>query len=425
MNTPSQSNPAQNAPQPLSPIPRDGIPGFPGILLGILLTLACATVGIGLCALTPSVGFMEKPAQILAVVSLVLLTVYLWRVTRTTKVILVALILIGGALFYLTGSVILTATYAALLFAISEGSLLLAVITRKQMAFIPLIPLVAYAATLAVSYDPVGSVAALIPFPAMLALAWGTRSAAAREDGPTRVGVICATALALGASFAAAVAVAVYRSLGTLDPDTILESMEAFRMALIQRITSAEIPEGLPAETVAELEKMLTFANAQNAVNSMFNLLPALFVVTVNLISAAAQALQHAALRTFGFGDCLTDRVRAYHMSLISCVVFLGAYLIALFENGDASTLTGTVAQNVYMILLPGLALAGMLRIMIGLARKGPRGMGCLFYLFLLIPFLLLFAPFLLAAVEVIGHISASISAAFKDPDDDDPFGGD
>ncbi len=424
MNTPSQSNPASATPAPLTPIPRDGLPGFPGILLGILLTLACATVGIGLCALTPSAGFMEKPAQILAIISLVLLTLYLWRVTRTAKVILVVLILAGIALFYLTGSAILTATFAALLFAISEGSTLVAVITRKQMACIPLIPLVAYAATLAVSRDPIGSAAALIPFPAMLVLAWGTRNAAAREDGPSRVGVICATALALGAAFAVAAAVAVYRSLGTLDPDTILESMEALRMALIQRITSAEIPEGLPAETVAELEKMLTFSSAQNAVNSAFNLTPALFVVAVNLISAAAQALQHAALRTFGFGDSLTDRVRDFRMSLISCVVFLAAYLIALAESGDTSTLTGTVAQNVYMILLPGLALAGMLRIMLGLARKGPRGLGCLFYVFLLIPFLLLFAPFLLAAVEVIGHIFSAVSDAFKSPDDD-PFGRD
>jgi hypothetical protein len=49
--------------------------------------------------------------------------------------------------------------------------------------------------------------------------------------------------------------------------------------------------------------------------------------------------------------------------------------------------------------------------------------MGCLFYLFLLLPLLLLFAPFLLAAVEVIGHIVSAISAAFKDPEDEDPFG--
>ena len=423
MNTQSQAPTENGAQAPLSPILRSGIPGFPGILLGLLLTLSCTMIGVSLCALLPAVGFSEAPVRILAIATLVLLTLYTWRLTRTIRPIIITLILVGAAMLYLTGSVVLTAAYASLLFTIGEGSLLLAVITRKQMALIPLIPLVAYAATLVLTSDPLGAATVLIPFPPMMALAFGTRRSADREDGPTRVGVICITSLALGASLVAAVAVAVYHHLGTLDPTALLEALDSFRELLIQRITSAEIPDGLPAETVAELEKMLTYSSAKNVVDSVFNLLPALFVVMVNLLSAAAQALQHAALRTFGFGDSITLRVRVFRMSLISCVVFLVAYLVALLENGDTSTLAGTVAQNVYTILLPGLAMAGMLRIMMSLARKGPRGLGCLFYLLLLLPLLLIFAPFLLAAVEVIGHIVSAIAAAFKDPEDEDPFG--
>ena len=202
-----------------------------------------------------------------------------------------------------------------------------------------------------------------------------------------------------------------------------MEGMEALRTAMIHQITSAEIPEGLAPEMVAEMEAMLTYANAQNMVNSVFNLLPAIFVVMVNLISAGVQVLQHASLRAFGFGESVTDRVRAFRMSLISCIVFLIAYLVSFLESGDTSTLAGTVAQNIYVIFMPGLALAGMLRLIGGLTRKGVRGMGCLFYVLILIPCLLIFAPFVLAAVEVIGHIYTAIISAFRSPDDDDPFG--
>ena len=88
------------------------------------------------------------------------------------------------------------------------------------------------------------------------------------------------------------------------------------------------------------------------------------------------------------------------------------------------------MAQNVYIILMPGLALAGMIRITASLTRKGPGGAGCLFFLVFLIPCLLIFAPFVLAAFEVIGHIFTSITEAIKPDDDnsgdnDSPFGKD
>ena len=241
----------------------------------------------------------------------------------------------------------------------------------------------------------------------------------------TRVGVICATSLALGVTLLAATALLVFHQLGTLSLDALAAEVEALREALINDITSAKIPEGMDPEMVAELEKLLTYSSARNMVNSVFNLLPALFVVVVNLISAVAQMILHSTLRVFGYEESLTDRVRAFRMSLISCLVFVAAYFVFFTESEDASTLAGTVAQNIYMILLPGLALAGMIRITGALTRKGPRGLGCLFYIILIIPCLFIFAPFVLAACEVIGHIFTAITSAIKPNDDNPPFGQD
>ena len=111
-------------------------------------------------------------------------------------------------------------------------------------------------------------------------------------------------------------------------------------------------------------------------------------------------------------------------MSLLACVVFLIATLSMLLDTGTTSSFFGAVAQNLYIILLPGLALAGLLRMTRSLTKKGPRAMGCLFYVIILGFCLLFFAPMILAAVEVIGHIFASVSSKLTfDGDGDDPFG--
>lgn len=423
MNAAPHSDPARPDSASLCPILRDGVNRTSGLILSFLLALAAATVGIGLLAVGTVPESGPTLSQGIAIGSLVLFALYLWRVTRTSKGILPILVIAGIFVFYFTGSIELTAVLIGLLFAIGEGSFLLAVLPRKQLVWFPMILLAAYGVTLAVTRDPVGAAAALIPFPPMLVLAQSTRRAAASEEGPTRVGVICATALALGATLAALTALGLYMQLGSLSPDALMGFTEELRAALIESITSAEIPEGLSPEMVEQLEEMTSYANAQNTVNSVFNLFPALFVVVVNILSAVAQMMQHASLRTFGYGDSVSERVRVFGMSLISCIVFPVAYMVVFLEGSDASSLVGTVAQNVYVILLPGLALAGVIRIMSGLARKGPRNLGCLFYLFLLVPGLLILAPFIPAAVEVIGHIYGAITSAIKPPEDDDPFG--
>ena len=110
-------------------------------------------------------------------------------------------------------------------------------------------------------------------------------------------------------------------------------------------------------------------------------------------------------------------------MSTVSCVVFLLAYAAVWLDQSVVSSLAGTVVQNVYIILLPGLALAGTVRTTTAIARKGPRGMGCLFYLIILIPCMLVIVPIIPAMLEVIGNLFTAISAKLKSPEDDDPFG--
>ena len=419
-------NPAQNPPPAsLRPIPRQGINGSAGVILHICLLLSTLLVGVGVTLLQPSEELTLTLPEGLTAAAMLLLVFHLLRVTRTAKGTVPLLITVGAFLTFLTNSLLPAGILCGLVFTVGEGSLLIAVQPKNRLAVLPLIPLLGYGVTLLLSRDPVASLSVLLPWPAAWALAQGTRRSAASEEGPNRVGVICGTALAFGLTVAALLAVFVFRALGTLEPSALADAFEQFRLDLIYELHTRPMPEGLSSELVETWKEMSSYANVENTVNDAINLLPAVCVVTALVFATACQSIQHAALRAFGLEECVTDRVKAFEMSLLSCVVFALACLPVFLDTGTTSTFLGAAAQNVYVILLPGLALAGLLRLTRSLTQKGPRAMGCLFYVVILGFCLLIFAPFVLAATEVIGHIFTAVSSKLKfDGDDDDPFGG-
>ena len=412
------------SPAPLCPIPRRDLQGVAAPILYICLLLSSLLVGVGVTQFNPPAeSTTTSLPEILSVAAILLLVIYLWRVTRTAKGAVPLLVLLGVFLTFYTGSILPAGVLCGLVFTVSEGSFLIAVQSKGKLAAIPIIPLLAYGITAALSMDFVASLTVLIPWPAAWALAMSTRRSAASESGPNRVGVICTTSLVLGLTAAAFLALALYQGLGTLEPAVLMEAVEELRGELIMGIHTQPLPEGLTPELAEQWKELLEYANVENTVNSLFNLLPAICTVTVFIFVTICQSVQHATLRAFGLRECVSDRVRAFEMSLISCVLFLVAYLATMGESKAVSSLMGTIAQNVVVILLPGLALAGLLRLTGNLARKGKQNMGCLFSLIILAFCLLFVAPYVLAAVEVIGHIFQSITSRLKFEDDsDDPF---
>lgn len=404
----------------LRPIPAEGLPGRAGLILSVLLALAAAALGVSVCGLLPgfpSLGPLTPVAVVIPVAALLIL--YLWRSTRRVRALIPLLLLAGFFIMATTGSLLPAVATLCLLFAVGEGALLLATLPREKRALVPFIPIAAYLLTLLVCRDPLGAAVSLVPFPPALALALATRRSAEREDGPTRVGVICLTSLTLGLSALAAAALLVLGHKGTLTLAAVASLLEQARAALAATLSSRITPE--MAETI-------TPEVVEALVNSLFNLSPALVVVVSNILSAIAQMVLHAALHAFGLGDSVTARVKAFRMSMVSCVVFLLGYLVALIAGGTEVTPVSTVAENIYFILLPGLAMAGLIRIVTMFARKGPQGGGCIFFFLILVPFLLLFAPPLLAFVEAIGQPLTALFARLKPKDngsdDNDPFGG-
>ena len=408
----------------LCPIPRNGLGSSFGTfpVLCVLLFLATALTGIGLYDI-PDVSI--EGVSLLTLISgaaIAIQVVYLWRITRSARAMVPILILVGGFFSLYVSSPVPAAMLCGTVFVMGAGSTAVAVLPKEKLVCLPFLPLAAYALTALLSRDPLGALLVLIPWPAAVVLALSTRRSAEQEDGPNRVGVICAVSATMGLTLVAYGALALFRVLGTLEPAALDKALETVREGIVQSFLAYEIPEGVDPELVDKWNSIMTYANLREMVNSGFNLLPGVAIAAILMLVAACQAVQHAALRTFGYEDSVTNRVKEFRMSLVACIVFLVAYLLVFLENSTISSLVGTVAQNVTIILLPGLALAGMLRAIRALTKKGAKGMGCLFFFIILIPCLLIVAPFVLAAVEVVGNISSAVAKLLNPPDDDDPF---
>jgi len=418
VDTNTQAHPPAPEKAPLVPIPRSGLPAAPSVILHILIALSAAMLpacAVGMIADPGESASLLFGIEIAAAVMSFLQIAYLWRACRRARGLIPIIVVLGVFSYLATASFVPISMALSLLFAIGTGSMLLAVSPRRELVWFPLVPMGAFALSLAVTRDPLTALACLTPFPAAIALAQGTRASAAREDGPSRVGVICLTSLALGASVAAVAAALFYRALGTLELSAILEWLNNGRTLLTDTLVSMNLT--IPSASGEEIP--VDAAYAENLVNQAFNLLPAVAVVMINIFSTLSQMIQHAALAAFGYGDSVTDRVRLFAMSAVSGAVFLIGYVTVWISGTDASTLTGTVAENIVLILQPGLALCGLLRFMGFLtARRGRGGCGCL--LLVIVPILLFSAPVVLAFYEALSLTVGRLLSRLKPPADPD-----
>lgn len=417
---------------PLCPIEQRMPTGVSAVVLLILVTLSSAMVGVGLQAMYATPSIPSTAVEIVSVVLAVLLFLFIWKGTPTVKGIIPLLILGGGVISFFTSSLTPAAVLICLVFAVGAGGFLVSVLPKKALLLSLLIPVAVYSITAAATLDPLAGCLGLIPFPAMAVMGLGTRNSASREDGLTRVGVICLTSATLLLTLGGAVLLSLLLTVENFSFNRIPEILEAFRAAYIEEIiteyneelATLEIPEGTSPQVVELLTRKMTHKEAANMVNTTFNLLPCIIVTIINVAVALSQMITHAALCAFGHGNSVTDRVKAFRMSLISCIVFTAAYFTTLgfaldLAAGSESTLGGVIALNIFVILTPGLAFSGLLRIVEWLRKKNARNVGCLISAFLFIPCLWLVAPLALPIVEVIWNAFSAFATLFTFDDDD------
>ena len=419
----------ETPPMPITPIPRRGIPGIIGILLYILLGVSALVLPWGITVLLGTSPVPPVLADGISLVYLILLGIYISCTSRlsvatvgkVSRGLLPLMILCAVTTYYLFGSLLPTALIFSLIFVIGEGSILLAVADKLQGSLFGLIPLTAFAAALVLTARIDIALIACVPFPAALVLALGTRSSAGKENGMTRVGVICATSLTLGISIAAIALWFIYRALGTLSPAVLMEQLDNFRAYIVDTLVNVKFEYGTSVTYPLQGKE----AEVQNIVNGMINTLPGTLVVLVNIMATFSQMLALSGLRAYGFGSSLSPRVQRFRISPVSAAVFLLSWIVALIAVGDnnSSTMVGTIAENIFTVLMPGLAVSGISRFFAYMARRGAH-LGCGFFLIFFIPCLIAYIPTVIATLESLVSVFGPLVAKVKIPKDQDPPSG-
>lgn len=318
-------------------------------LLPVGLSVLSALVLFACMAFPPFAT--SQAAPFIALPVMVCAGVFLCIRSRAVGSILL-IMLPAGLLSVFTMSFIIPAFYLSLVCGTVCVSLL---ITHKRMLFILPPVIVSFAVAFLVTGSALPALAALLPLPAGILLAFFTMSNSGRTAS------VCAAAsgfvlwlLVLGSVF-------IFQSRGAISAEIINSFIEEVRASLAESLMSVR---ALMAEQFPATAAVLDEATVQNAINELFNILPALFLIVCNVIAFITQSVLLSSCRVMqDRGICpsgvyVTPETRTFTMSAVSAVLFVVCLIAALISRNSNSAFY-TVVTNLHMILAPGLFIVG------------------------------------------------------------------
>jgi hypothetical protein len=233
-------------------------------------------------------------------------------------------------------------------------------ITTCRSKWLMLVPAAAYIAACLMCGNPLVALISLISFPAAGVLAHQTMR------NQARVGVIGLTSLMYGLCLTSGFVLLLFLQNGSVDLnalagelDVVREELKALLLgwdAFMQTLDKTYSGFGIQAAEVVPL-----------LVNLVFNLLPGMIIVLINLMSYTAQlTCTHAYVGT-GMKALCTRTARLFILSVPSGLIYLVCFIITLFSG--ASNMFTALVQNLLIILLPGMALVGVFKLVSDVKR--------------------------------------------------------
>lgn len=282
--------------------------------------------------------------------SYLLILVFFVFVAITTRSKAVFLLL---ALPGIAGFLFLPVSALALFYAAIGVIGVTASVIRQKMCLLLLAFPVAYGIAFAMVGDPVQAVGTLIFLPPALVMGVLLKKEARRGN------MIALGTAALLVLVAGALAAFVYTKTGTVTAEALLTIIEDIRKALIPEMLPLFEEMGMPMS-----EELLS-----EAFHAVILLLPAAAVVICELISYLGSLL--GVWLAIAAQDTLPLRTAVFRMEPVSAILFLLAGLVTLLAPVDG--MVGPIAHNLYIILLPGLALGEIFSVAAGLHEKRAR----------------------------------------------------
>ena len=377
---PSQDKPSET---PYIPggFPKNGLPTKAAtVILIVTLFLASLCITVGTSALAGLLPFSPIVAEVYGFLLTVWYLIYVRKSCHATKG-LMPILLVAGILLtvWCGGSVVPCALLLSVFMVISYGSMLMAVAPRSVLAWVPAAPIAATALALVLCQkEPLLALMSLFPWPTAVALAVAiSRGTKKRSIGG--VGLMCLSTLTVSVTGLIALACFLLDLHGEITIDILMADVESVRLFWTQQLTKM-VEETIVRLTAAGVEydpSALALLRDQQlisgVVNSVLNVLPGTLLAIVNVLSFVTVSALTAGLRSLGYGPYISREISTFRMSPYAAATFLIAFFVTLFLS-EASTLVGTVAENIQLIFTPGLAFCGFGTFMGHMLKRRHRG---------------------------------------------------
>ena len=360
--------------------------------LDVFLLCSAYAIAASFITVALTININELVLSAIALVICAFSVFVLARIAKTFKAVIMYAIILGVFAF-IGGSLLLIGLFAALALCCCCLAYL---INNSKSPFIwgaPLIPLIV---ALFISPNANGILVSLSPLPAAILLAYSTSK---RLD---RVSAVCRISFGLCIVFVASALIALYSTMGEISLTAAKSFIEALKEEMVVACMTAmqEIEEMMGLD-MSDTD-MLTVVDA--AVGTVFNLLPGLLITISNIIAY----IIHSLYLTVCYPDPKKNRdelspMLEFDISLTSAIVYIVAVVATLVLVTGGSALYGAVAENIVIVLAPGLILVALGGIRTLIAKKGPSCLGTFVYMGVI---------FLLATFSIYAIIGVALTGA-------------
>ncbi len=251
---------------------------------------------------------------------------------------------------------------------------------KRHAAWLILIGAVTFCVSFFLSGGLISALIALIPLLAGLTLHLSHLSVA------QRVGSICRVSTVTGLATVAIFCGGFFVATGSLSLDAIRVAVEEF-----QSLTTDIVAENmfLAYNIVSEvaISTADALAIASEAVSSVFNYLPAIFVITLFVLAYLSHSLYLALLAPTASRREIGEAA-VFRMSIFSAAVYILALAVSLFLTEDKHGFWLVALDNLCVIFYPGLTLSAFE--FLGIFARG-KNASCLGYISYMLVFILMF----------------------------------
>ncbi len=275
-------------------------------------------------------------------------------------------------------------------------------LSKHKTPFLYGVPAIAPIIIAIITRHPTGIILSIIWLPCSLLLLYSVKKCL------DRVSAICHISAGICLAIICFLGIFIFLTYGSITLTTIKAFIDELKLQSIS-IMNAMISEMVKA--AGDMPIDLT-DYVEVAVLTVFNLLPAVIVIIGNV----GAYIMHSMILSVCFNS---DEERkeilpmlAFEMSLISAIVFIVALILAFVLVSDKLAFYGTIAENIMLILCPGLILTALGALRMLTTRKGPSCLGSIIYfgvIFMLCSFSLpaiILCAIAGAVIVILSHVS-------------------